>query len=179
MYGPHIAVLYARAASIQNSLSSLAHHFLSVDAKSYKLQPGGPGYELVYGCSAIPPYLKSLSNSQTLEATFDCIMEHEQVLIIRLLKYLGSDWCVRRGVRIVGDHLPSTMRVPTISFVIIGEHPVRSQDVVKAFDQRGDVGPHFAFGRFAFLLMICHRSEYGMVTSMLSPSSSTWSPRSM
>ena len=68
VYGLNASVLYVRAASVQNSLSSLAYHFLKVDSKPYKLQPGGPGYELVYGCTGVPPYLRSLIAEGTLEA---------------------------------------------------------------------------------------------------------------
>lgn len=154
VYGPHIAVLYARSASLQSSLSSLAHHFLNVSTKSYKLQPGGPGYELVYGCSAVPPYFKSLTATRLLEAAFDVIAEHEQALITPLLRYLGSEWSIKRGVRIVGDPLPGPTRVPTISFVVIGERPIRSQDIVKAFDQKGNIG--IRYGHFYAFTLIDH-----------------------
>ncbi|KAJ3489833.1 hypothetical protein NLI96_g1854 [Meripilus lineatus] len=154
VYGPHIAVLYARAASLQDSVSSLSHHFLDVKTKSYKLQPGGPGYELVYACTGVTAYLKSLSVTHTIEATFELIKEHEQGLIARLLMFLRSDWCTRRGVRIVGDHSIGPARVPTISFVVIGDRAIRSQDIVKAFDQQGDIG--IRYGHFYAYTLIDH-----------------------
>ncbi|KAH9924559.1 PLP-dependent transferase [Fomitopsis serialis] len=107
VYGPHASALYVRASALTSSLSSLAHHFLSVDAKPYKLQPGGPGYEIVYGCTA------------------------EQ----------GGE-----GVQIVGDEHEGLSRVPTVSFVVAGERPIRSKDVVKAFDEKGDIG--IRYGHF-------------------------------
>ena len=137
MYGPHASLLYARAPALAHSLTSLAHHFLSVDTKPYKLQPGGPGYELVYGCTAVPPYLKSLTPAGTLVAAFDAISAHEQDLLKLLLGYLRSKEA--RGVRIVGDEFEGPSRVPTISFVVVGERAMRSMDVVKAFDLKGDV----------------------------------------
>lgn len=90
VYGPHASALYVRAPALTSSLSSLAHHFLSVDAKPYKLQPGGPGYEIVYGCTAVPPYLKSLAPSGSLADAFDAIAAHEQTLLKPLLAYLRS-----------------------------------------------------------------------------------------
>ncbi|CAL1711922.1 unnamed protein product [Somion occarium] len=144
VYGPHISVLYARASSLKSSLTSLAHHFLKVDDKPYKLQPGGPGYELVYGCTAVPIYLRSLSPSQDLNEAFKLIAEHEQTLVKPLLSYLKSK--ASRGVRIVGEEETSLSRVPTISFVVVGERAIRSQDIVKVFDQRGNIG--IRYGHF-------------------------------
>lgn len=137
VYGPHTAALYTRSASLKKSLSALSHHFLKVDSISYKLQPGGPGYELVYGCTAIPPYLKSLSHSNTIQGGYEAITEHEQSLVALLLKYLKSK--EDRGVRIVGEESTSRSRVPTISFVVVGERALRSRDIVKVFDSKGTV----------------------------------------
>lgn len=129
--------MYTRALSLETSLSSLAHHFLPVGSKSYKLQPGGPGYELVYGCTAVPEYLRSLAPSASLDEGFAAITYQEQLLVEPLLKYLKSK--ESRGVKIVGDEQTGLSRVPTISFVVTGERPIRSQDVVKVFDSKGNV----------------------------------------
>ncbi|KAH9833420.1 PLP-dependent transferase [Rhodofomes roseus] len=144
VYGPHASVLYIRAPALTHSLSSLAHHFLSVDTKPYKVQPGGPGYEIVYGCTAVPPYLKSLAPSGALADAYDLIAEHEQTLLTPLLAYLRGK--TDRGVRVVGDEYEGPSRVPTVSFVVAGERPIRSKDVVKAFDDRGDIG--IRYGHF-------------------------------
>ncbi|KAI0073584.1 PLP-dependent transferase [Panus rudis PR-1116 ss-1] len=144
VYGPHTSIFYAKAACLKSSLSSLAHHFLKVDDKTYKLQPGGTGYELVYGITAIPKYLRSLSQSQSLEESFRLIAEHEQTLVSPLLTYLKSK--TSRGVRIVGEERAGLSRVPTISFVVVGDRAIRSQDVVKVFDQKGGVG--IRYGHF-------------------------------
>ena len=143
MYGPHTSVLYVRAPALTNSLTSLAHHFLAVDAKPYKLQPGGPGYELVYGCTAVPPYLKSLTPVGTLAAAFGAITAHEQELLKLMLGYLRSKEA--RGVRVVGDEFEGPSRVPTVSFVVVGERAIRSRDVVKAFDEKGNVRKMYLF----------------------------------
>lgn len=39
----------------------------------------------------------------------------------------------------MGDEHEGLSRVPTVSFVVAGERPIRSKDVVKAFDEKGDV----------------------------------------
>ncbi|OSC97016.1 PLP-dependent transferase [Trametes coccinea BRFM310] len=144
VYGPHASVLYARRAALRDSLTSLAHHFLKVDDKPYKLQPGGPGYELVYGCTAVPPYLHSLTPSGTLEATWTAITAHEQTLLGPLLGYLREKR--ERGVRIVGEEREGPGRVPTVSFVVVGERALRSPEIVKAFDSKGSVG--IRYGHF-------------------------------
>ncbi|KAI8978355.1 PLP-dependent transferase [Trametes punicea] len=144
VYGPHVSVLYARSASLQHSLSSLAHHFLKVDTKPYKLQPGGPGYELVYGCTGVPPYLRSLTPQGTFEAAWGAIAQHEQTLLEPLLAYLRSKR--HRGVQIVGEESAGLGRVPTVSFVVVGERAIRSPDIVKAFDAKGNVG--IRYGHF-------------------------------
>ena len=136
--------MYARAASLVNSLSSLAHHFLPVSSKSYKLQPGGAGYELTYASTAVLPYLASLGGapsgadiSAQLDASFAAIAAHEQTLLAPLLGYLRSRR--ERGVRIVGAEREGLGRVPTVSFVVVGERAMRSRDLVAAFDKKGDV----------------------------------------
>ncbi|KAI0349357.1 PLP-dependent transferase [Trametes cingulata] len=150
VYGPHTSALYVRLAALTHSLSSLAHHFLTpaVHAKPYKLQPGGPGYELVYGCTGVPPYLRALAGAGegegALEAAWDAVQRQEQALLEPLLAYLRGRR--ERGVRVVGEEKPGEGRVPTVSFVVVGERAMRSRDVVRAFDAKGDVG--IRYGHF-------------------------------
>ncbi|KAI0318606.1 PLP-dependent transferase [Amylostereum chailletii] len=144
VYGPHISALYARGSSIQSSLGSLAHHFLPVDAVSYKLMPGGPGYEVVYGTTGVLPYLLSLTPEGTLQSSFDAVAKHEQTLVEPLLEFLRSQ--EPRGVRIVGEEGAGLGRVPTISFVVTGDRPIKSKDVVQVFDKKGGVG--IRYGHF-------------------------------
>lgn len=144
VYGPHIAALYARSASLESSITALTHHFLTVSSTSYKLQPGGPGYELVYGTSGVLAYLLSLTPSRTLTDTFEAIVAHEQTIVEPLLAFLRSQ--EERGVRIVGEENAGPTRVPTISFVVTGTRPIRSKDVVAAFDRKGGIG--IRYGHF-------------------------------
>jgi selenocysteine lyase/cysteine desulfurase len=136
VYGPHVSALYVRRSALA-ALTSLAHHFLQVSDKAYKLEPGGPGYELVYGASAVLPYLLSITPARSLDATFAAIAAHEQTLLEPLLQWLGSKH--ERGVRIVGQG-GGADRVPTVSFVVVGPRAIRSRDVVKVFDQKGGIG---------------------------------------
>ncbi|KDQ51414.1 hypothetical protein JAAARDRAFT_41083 [Jaapia argillacea MUCL 33604] len=161
-YGPHISALYTRPHALSTSIASLAHHFLPTSSSPItKLQPGGPGYELVYATTAVTPYLLSLSpvstssESDRLDQAFDVIKAHEQILVRRLLSWLESKERWERGVRVVGESLSDLTsegeaaverRVPTISFVIVGERNMGSKDVVKVFDQKGGIG--IRYGHF-------------------------------
>ena len=91
----------------------------------------------MYGCTAIPDYLRSLSASASLEDAWQKITQHEQTLVEPLLKYLKSK--EERGVKIVGEEGSGLNRAPTISFVVAGEKPIASREVVKVFDQKGNV----------------------------------------
>ncbi|KAL0570855.1 hypothetical protein V5O48_011097 [Marasmius crinis-equi] len=146
VYGPHTSALYVRHSTLKNTVSSIVHHFLDVHHTSYKLQPGGPGYELVYGTTGVLPYLLSLTPSNDLKASFEAIAEHEQKLIDPLLHYLTAPEQVERGVRVVGDEKGGMERVPTISFVVVGKKAMKSKDVVKVFDAKGGVG--IRYGHF-------------------------------
>ncbi|KAJ4479359.1 pyridoxal phosphate-dependent transferase [Lentinula aciculospora] len=146
VYGPHISALYVRMSSLKESISAITHHFLKVHQKSYKLQPGGPGYELVYGTTGVLPYLFSLTPENDLKASFDAIAAHEQKLVQPLLAYLTAPEQIERGVRIVGAEAPGITRVPTISFIVVGEKVTKSSDIVKVFDKKGGIG--IRFGHF-------------------------------
>jgi hypothetical protein len=139
VYGPHTSVLFARLSSLANSLTSLAHHFLPVEAKAYKLLPGGAGYELTYASSGVLPYLQSLSPTSDIDDAFARIANHEQELVKPLLGYLTSAEARAKGVRVVGNETSGESRVPTISFVVVGQKPVKSGDIVGYFDKKGGV----------------------------------------
>ncbi|KAI0343660.1 PLP-dependent transferase [Trametopsis cervina] len=152
VYGPHVGAMYVREESLKRSVSSLAHHFLSVDSKAAKLQPGGAGYELVWSCTAIPVYLRSLTPSGTLEDAFNVISEHDENIVGLLLEFLRSK--KGRGVKIVGDENTGPTRAPTVSFVVQGENPISSRDVVKAFDNKGNIG--IRYGHFYAYTLVEH-----------------------
>ncbi|TDL13191.1 PLP-dependent transferase, partial [Rickenella mellea] len=145
VYGTHTAVMFVRSECL-NRLTSLAHHFLKVDSSPYKLQPGGPGYELIYGTTGVLPYLKSLAPSDDIDEAFNLIAEHEQNLIAPLLDFLTSAKARERGVLIVGSEHGGPTRVPTVSFVVVGKNLVKSRDVVAVFDKKGGMG--IRYGHF-------------------------------
>lgn len=139
LYGPHISGLYVKASALEKSVSKIVHHFLDVNTVAYKLQPGGPGYELVYGTTGVLAYLQSLGPTGSLKDTFDAIAQHEQVILEPLLGFLTAKEQWDRGVRIVGEEMTGLSRVPTVSFVVVGQRPLSSKRIVEIFDSRGGV----------------------------------------
>ncbi|KAF8159241.1 pyridoxal phosphate-dependent transferase [Crassisporium funariophilum] len=146
VYGPHISGMYVRAAALKQSVSSIVHHFLKVDNVAYKLQPGGPGYEIVYGSTGVNQYLLSLTPKNDLQATFDAIAVHEQALLKPLISFLIDPVQRERGVRIVGEETINLERVPTVSFVVVGQKPLDSRFIVDVFDKKGGIG--IRYGHF-------------------------------
>ncbi|KAJ7060310.1 hypothetical protein C8F01DRAFT_1253650 [Mycena amicta] len=101
------------------------HHFIEPGSASYppsyKLQPGGPGYETVYGTTSVIPYLLSLTPANDLDASFTAIAAHETQIVTKLLR---AD--TTRGLR--------------------RDRPIRSKEVVRVFDERGQIG--IRYGHF-------------------------------
>jgi hypothetical protein len=140
VYGPHISALYVRSSVLQHSVTKIVHHFLKVDNVGYKLEPGGPaGYEIVYGSTGVNAYLLSLTPKKDLKATFEAIAAQEQTILKALLSFLTDPAQKARGVRIVGEETVNLERVPTVSFVVIGQRPLKSRDIVDVFDKKGGV----------------------------------------
>jgi hypothetical protein len=139
VYGVHNAAAYVRSAALQRSLTSVVHHFLKVDNEPHKVQPGGPGYELSYAATAVVPYLKSLTPEDDLAAYFNAIANYEQTILAPLLLFLTDVKQFERGVRIVGTNEINLSRVPTVSFVVVGQNAIKSKDIIDAFDRKGGV----------------------------------------
>lgn len=70
---------------------------------------------------------------------------YEQKLVEPLLRYLTDEKQRERGVRVVGEEKAGWDRVPTISFVVVGQKPVKSMDIVDVFDKKGGVSFFFFF----------------------------------
>lgn len=123
-FGPHLAVMVGRSDRLA-ALANINHDFFGRDDVPYKLQPGGPNYELTYGCSGIVDYLEALGvhhgatgdSRALIEASYRHMTEHEHALTARLLDYLAG----KRGVKIMG---PTTadpaVRNATVSFAVDG-----------------------------------------------------------
>lgn len=137
VYGPHVAALWGRRELLLG-LGRLNHEFVRDDDVPYKLQPGGPCYELAAALPAALDYLVevgrragapvSCPQRQALAQAFSAIASHEESLAAPLLDFLR----LRRGVRIVGHPSPDrARRAPTVSFVIDGRD---SAEVVERID---------------------------------------------
>jgi len=156
LYGPHISALFVRLSSLRESISAIVHHFLKVHDKPHKLQPGGPGYELVYGTTGVLQYLLSLTPKNDLSASFEAIANHEQKLVEPLLTFLTAPEQVQRGVRIFGEETAGINRVPTVSFLVVGERAIKSSDIVEVFDKKGEIGIRFG-----------HNYAYGLINHLV------------
>ncbi|THU77282.1 PLP-dependent transferase [Dendrothele bispora CBS 962.96] len=140
VYGPHLSSMYIRKSLLaapsspgEPHLYSLVHHFLSakpsISNTALKLQPGSPGYELVYATTAVVEYLCGLIGSDvsltSLTKAFNQLQTHDYTIIQPLLQFLTSEAAYTAGVRVVGDEALSTDgkvkhgRAPTVSFVFI------------------------------------------------------------
>lgn len=149
-------------------MTSIVHHFLDVDKIAYKLQPGGPGYELVYATTGVLQYVQSLTSDKSLTSAYEGMAIHEQTLLGPLLSFLTDPAQWDRGVRIVGDETVHLGRVPTVSFVVVGPRAMQSKDIVKEFDRLGKVSllfPIFVHFRRVDL----DRSAFAGVISMPTP----------
>ena len=136
VFGPHYAVLWGRRELLL-SLPGLNHHFIGPEVLPYKLQPGNVNFELSWGCAGIADYLQDMgtamgavgSRRQRMQVAFDSFQQHEDALAERLLSYLRA----KRGVRIIGHvDVANGNRMPTISFVVAGQH---AETIVRHMDK--------------------------------------------
>ena len=136
VFGPHYAVLWGQRELLL-SLPSLNHHFIGSDELPYKLQPGNVNFELSWGCAGIGDYLHDVgimlgavgSKRQCMQAAFDAFQLHEDALAERLLSYLAA----KPNVRIIGlNNVTNGNRMPTVSFVVAGQH---SEAIVRHIDK--------------------------------------------
>lgn len=138
VFGPHFAMLYGKY-ELFAELDNLYHYFYEKDKVPAKLEPGNASYELSYSTTGIVDYLASLGDRvgdtdsvrEKIEAAFDQITAHENVIAERLLEYLRS----RDDCRIIGiDRGDDPRRVPTISFVVEGQD---AGEIAKKMDAYG------------------------------------------
>ncbi len=135
-YGPHLAVMYGKYDELLK-LDSMNHYFIGKEAVPYKLQPGNFNFELTYSLLGILEYYEELgkvhyrdikNSAERIEAAFQLMAEHEEVLANLLLDYLNSV----PEIRIIGvAEGDKTKRVPTISFV---HENFRSDEIVEKVD---------------------------------------------
>ncbi len=128
-FGPHFTMLWGRY-DLLAALDGLYHYFYGRDVVPGKLEPGNPNYELAWGAAAIPQYFESLGGGD-LDAAFDDVAMHEEVLSERLLGWLRA----RNDVRIIGHREGDReRRVPTIAFTVEGRD---SAEIVAEVDRHG------------------------------------------
>lgn len=135
VYGPHIAVLYAKAdTALDREMRSLGHFFNKHATLENKIGFAGASYELVSGIPAVVAYAGG-------EISWDAIMAQEAVLQGELLGYLTG----RKDVTIHGERsADGKVRVPTVSFTVEGWD---SRELVETVEKEA---PIFGFRWGAF-----------------------------
>jgi len=140
VYGPHHAILYGKYELLKE-LEGINHYFIGKDEVPYKLQPGNFNFELTYSLAGISNYFlssfdhhfgkKELDDQQKLNASFQLVANHEEILAERLLNYLLS----KPEIKIIGNPVSDkNKRVPTISFI---HEEFKSSYVAEHIDQFG------------------------------------------
>lgn len=131
VYGPHIAMLYAKQSS-QKYLQTLGHYFKGTQSLEDMLGLAAANYELT---ASIPEVCKYLSR-----VPWEAVASHEEKIQGVLIDYLNS----RDDVQIWGEPVAdATKRVPVISFTVAGRS---SQSIVEAAEAKSDFG--FRWGSF-------------------------------
>lgn len=127
VYGPHIAVLYARQ-SAQQHVQCLGHYFNPTKSLENKLGLAASNFELT---ASLPHVVSYLTSDPT---TFDKIAAHEAKLSKIVLDYLTSEPKITvHGLKTWDPKI----RVPTISFTVEG---VGSRKFVERVDEVSNVG---------------------------------------
>ncbi|KAK5000856.1 hypothetical protein LTR66_000345 [Elasticomyces elasticus] len=133
VYGPHMAVLYAKKSTQDTYMRSLDHYFKATGSLEDKLGLAAASYELTASIPRVCEYLAS--------TPWNVIAEHEEKLQEILLSYLRSK---PDAFQIWGEpSADSTKRVPVISFTVRGRS---SREVVELVQGKSDFG--FRWGAF-------------------------------
>ncbi len=125
VFGPHMAVLFAKNGALQE-LEGPNHFFLPKN-DAYKFELGGPSHEACAGFLASQEYFQALARQhkslshETVSRAYEVITELELPLQQRLVEYLLT----KKEVKIIGPASAGTDRVPTISFT----HRKSSQEI--------------------------------------------------
>lgn len=131
VYGPHIAVLYAKETALQE-IRSLGHFFNPHKTLEHKMGLAGGSYELMSGIPAVIAYTASVG--------WDKIVAQEAALQALLLEYLTG----REDVTIHGERsADGKVRVPTVAFTVKGWN---SQELVETVER--DTPFSFRWGAF-------------------------------
>lgn len=133
VYGPHVAVLYARSSGTARArVASLGHFFNPRATLEDKLGLAGASYELVSAIPAVAAYVEGVG--------WEGIVRHEEELQGTLLGYLNG----RGDVTVYGERsADGKVRVPTISFTVKGWG---SRELVETVEKETKFG--FRWGAF-------------------------------
>lgn len=128
MYGPHLAVMYAKREHLQ--AASNQNHFFHADNVAEKLHPGGLSYESTASMAGIVDYLESVyahhfgakdNDLRTrLAKVYELFQAHESSLMGRVLEYIAG----RSDIRLIGRNSSDAhQRAATFSVTLAGRHP--------------------------------------------------------
>ena len=130
-YGPHVGILYGRAALLEQlEIPKLAP---APDSAPERLETGTLNHEGIAGAAAAVDFLASLAPGRTrresLARAYTELHLRGQRLFVRLWRGLSAI----PGVRIVGPE-PGMPRTPTIAFSLQGRHP---DEISRVLGQEG------------------------------------------
>jgi len=116
-YGPHYAMLYGKK-DLLRQLPGTNHYFIGQDETTYKFQPGYVNFELAWGVTGLPEYLKDLATHHQFTSTnevYEQMAHHEEEIATVLIDFLKT----KKTVRFIGPNVADkSIRVPTVSFVV-------------------------------------------------------------
>jgi cysteine desulfurase family protein (TIGR01976 family) len=130
-YGPHVGILYGKAALLEQvEIPKLAP---APESAPERLETGTLNHEGIAGAAAAVDFLASLAPGRTrresLARAYSELHLRAQRLFVRLWRGLSA----LPGVRVFGPE-PGMPRTPTIAFSVHGRHP---DEVAKALGQEG------------------------------------------
>jgi cysteine desulfurase family protein (TIGR01976 family) len=139
MYGPHLAVMYAKRAHMQ--AASNQNHFFHESNVPEKLHPGGLSYESAASVAGIVDYLEAVyahhfgaedNDLRTrLNKVYGLFQDQEASLMARALDYLAG----RSDIRLIGrESSDPARRAPTFSVTVAGREPA---DIAAGLAERG------------------------------------------
>jgi len=138
VYGPHMAVLYAKREALAE-LPSPNHFFVPEQETAYRFEPGGANHESCAGLLGLGDYLKAVAGASddapcdrgVVERAFARMTAWERPLLERLIGWLLE----RPGVRLIGSPNVDDARVGTVSFV----HETKTSRSITAAIDRSEV----------------------------------------
>ena len=128
LYGPHLAVLYAKREEIAEATNQ--YHFFLERSGATKLNPGGLSYPSVACASGIFEYFDAVhahhydtpngDHRSRWEQLYELFAQHERRVMERFIGFASN----RRGVRLIGRASGDpALRAPTLSLALSQHAP--------------------------------------------------------